>query len=218
MTNPVLEKDSPPSTATSKKRLLIIIAGVVVVIVLAILAALYGPRLLGFQEPTQGNPVNSPAVAKPAGFTEFRNDKVGFTLSYPSSWTKLPTQDPQVLLLAANGPQDSFLVRAVELPMQIGQQEIPAAKQLTDQIVGANKTAKMLVPPKQIELGGLPGYWYFYSFKDETNGQQGAHSHFFLFKGNTMLTFVFQSLPIEKFQASAPTFDQITASFRVLPK
>lgn len=150
--------------------------------------------------------------------TEFRNEELGIALSYPASWIRHRTQDPQILLLAADGPEKSFLLRAVELPNPVGQQELGAAKQLTDQIVGANKTAQLLVEPTRIELGGLPGYWYFYSFQDEASGQKGMHSHYFVFKDKTMITLVFQTVPAELFQEAAPTFDQITASFKVLEK
>ncbi|MCA1683766.1 MAG: hypothetical protein LC708_01360, partial [Actinobacteria bacterium] len=67
-------------------------------------------------------------------------------------------------------------------------------------------------------LAGLPGYFYFYSFQDPGTGQRGAHSHFFVFKGQTLITLVFQALPAEQFPPAATTFDEITGSFRVLEK
>lgn len=222
MTDTMTKSDSNPSKAPGKKKLVAIVAAVLVAGGLAVPAALFGPQLVGIGEPSnEAANAGGGAAADGAAsgeVTEFHNEKAGIALSYPASWVQLKTNDPQILLLASDGPENSFLVRSVELPRPVGQPELPAAKQLTDQIVGGNKTAQMLTEPKQVELGGLPGYWYLYSFKDEQSGQTGAHSHFFLFKGNTMLTFVFQTIPVEEFQNSAPVFDKITASFRVLNK
>lgn len=218
MTNPVPQNDGRASRVPGRRQLLVIGVAVLVAGGLAIPAAIFGPQLVGLGAPAkEAPPAPAPAAAPdPAKLTEFRNDQVGFALSYPTSWVQLKTDDPQVLLLASDGPENSFLVRALELPQPVGQQELPAAKQLTDRIVGANKTAQMIFEPRAIELGGLPGYWYFYSFKDEATGQQGAHSHYFLFKGKTMLTLVFQTVPLGRFQAFAPTVDQITGSLHML--
>lgn len=223
MTDTMTKSDSNPSKAPGKKKLVAIVAAVLVAGGLAVPAALYGPQLVGIGEPSNEAGSNAPGAApadgaKPGEVTEFRNEQAGIALSYPANWVQLKTNDPQILLLASDGPENSFLARSVDLPTPVGQQELPAAKQLTDQIVGGNKTAKMLTEPKQVELGGLPGYWYLYSFQDEQSGQVGAHSHFFLFKENKMITFVFQTIPVEEFQNSAPVFDQITASFRVLDR
>ena len=109
-------------------------------------------------------------------------------MGYPSNWTKLNPKDPQVLLLLPQGTQDSLLVRESELPEPVGPQQLASARQVTDKLVTSNKSVQMITEPKQIELGGLPGFFYFYSFKDATSGQEGAHSHFFLFNGKTMIS------------------------------
>jgi hypothetical protein len=155
----------------------------------------------------------------PAGFTEFRSEQAGFEMAYPSSWSKLSPTDPQVLLLMSQqGTQDSLLVRVGELQEPVGPQQLPAARQMTDKIVTSNKSVSMVTDPKQIELGGLPGFFYSYNFKDATTGQEGAHSHFFLFNGKSMISIVFQALPKERFAEAAKTFDQIAASFHALKK
>ncbi|MCA1675414.1 MAG: hypothetical protein LC799_25595, partial [Actinobacteria bacterium] len=165
------------------------LAIVVVVLVaagLATLASGVGQRLL--------DPGETPAAAVPGippGFIEFRSPQAGFAVSYPEGWMRLKTPDPQVVLLAAQGPEVSFLVRVAELDIAIGPQELPAAKQLTDQIVMANESVELLAQPQPIRLAGLPGYFYFYSFQDPGTGQRGAHSHFFVFKGQTLITLVF---------------------------
>lgn len=214
--------------AVSKKRALVIAVGAVLAVGLGTSAAIWGPELFASGQPAKAaNAANAASTpdkadastkALPVGFSQFRSDQAGFELAYPSTWTKLSPKDPQVLLLASQGTQDTLLVRASELPDAVGPQQLPAARQVTDKLVTSNKSVQMITEPKQIELGGLPGFFYFYSFKDSATGQEGAHSHFFLFNGKTMISMVFQSLPRERFASTAPTFDKIAGSFRVLKK
>ena len=212
--------------AMRKRRMLVIATGVVLAAGLGTSAAIWGPEFFAAGQPakaanaasTTDKTSNTSAKALPAGFSQFRSDQAGFELAYPSTWTKLSPKDPQVLLLLAQGTQDSLLIRASELQEPVGPQQLPAARQVTDKLVTSNKTVQMITEPKQIELGGLPGFFYFYSFKDAASGQEGAHSHFFLFKGKTMISMVFQTLPRERFATTAPTFDKIAASFHALKK
>ncbi|MGH3977494.1 MAG: PsbP-related protein [Pseudonocardiaceae bacterium] len=181
---------------------------------------------LGQRWMSQGGEPPPPAAAAassspdspPRGFVEFRDEQAGFALAYPKDWARVQLDDPQVALLAVRSPQDYVQVRVLELDAPVGPQLLPDAKQLTGYIVQANQSVKLLAEPKRIELAGLPGYFYFYSFQDPASGQTGAHSHFFLFRGPTMISIVFQALPAERFPSLAPTFDQITGSFRLLPK
>ena len=196
-----------------------IVIGVLVVAGLAS-GVVFGQAILTPEEPAKAanTSANASTNAIPADFAAFRSEQAGFELAYPASWTTRTTKDPQVLLLVSQGTEDSFLVRSLELQTPVGPPQLAAAKQLTDQIVNSNKTIQMVTEPKQIELGGLPGFFYFYSFKDAATGQDGAHSHYFLFNGKTMISLVFQALPKEHFAASAPIFDKITTTFRVLQK
>lgn len=206
----------------NRKRLLAIVAGVLVLGAgLGALGFGVSQRLLGPEEPpppppTAAGPSSAPRL--PPGFTEFRYPQAGFALAYPADWRRLPSSDPQVVLVAARNAQESFLVRVVELESPVGPRELPAVKPVTDQIVKSNQSVQLLAEPAQIELAGLPGYFYFYSFADPGSGQRGAHSHFFVFKERKMITLVFQALPVEQFPQVAPTFDQIVSSFRVLEK
>lgn len=208
-----------------RKRRVIVIIGLLLAVGLGTSAAIFGPRLFTSKQPTQAtnatNATNKSDVAttaKPVGFSEFRSEQAGFEIAYPSDWTKLSTKDPQVLLLLSQGPQDSMLVRVSELQEAVGPQQLPALKQVTDKLVTSNKSVQMVAGPNQIQLGGLPGYYYFYNFTDPATGQQGSHSHFFLFNGKTMISMVFQSLPKEHFTESAKTFDKIANSLHAIKK
>ncbi len=208
-----------------RRRRVLVIIGLLLALGLGTSAAIFGPRLFTGNQPAQAantanatNKTDASTKAKPAGFSEFRSEQAGFELAYPSDWTKLSPKDSQVLLLLSQGPQDSMLVRVSELQEAVGPQQLPALKQVTDKLVTSNKTVEMVAGPNQIELGGLPGYYYFYNFTDPATGQQGSHSHFFLFNGKTMISMVFQSLPKEHFAESAKTFDQVANSLHALPK
>lgn len=207
------------------RRVLVIVIGALLAVGLGTSAAIWGPSFFARDRPAQAqkaantaNQADASTKSRPVGFSEFRSEQAGFELAYPATWTKLSPKDPQVLLLASQGTQDSFLVRASELQEPVGLQQLPAARQMTDKIVTSNKSVQLVTDPKQIELGGLPGFFYFYSFKDPATGQEGAHSHFFLFNGKTMISMVFQTLPKEHFSESAKTFDQIVSSFHALKK
>jgi hypothetical protein len=206
-------------SAVRRKRIIIIVAAVLVAGVIGTVAAGFGQRMFAPAPPPAAAAAPSTPNSAPADFVEFRSEQGGFALSHPKSWKRLESSDPQVALIAANQQQaSSFLVRVVQLDAAVNQQNLAAAKKLTDQIVKSNETVKLLAEPKKIELAGLPGYFYFYSFEDPVTKQTGAHSHFFVFDGNKMITIVFQSIPMERFPQVAPTFDKVTSSFRLLEK
>lgn len=211
--------------ALPRRRVLVIVVGGLLAVGLGTSAAMLGPGLFTHHRAAQATKAanatgqtDAATRLRPAGFSEFRNEHAGFGLAYPSGWTKLSPKDPQVLLLLAQGTQDSFLVRTSELQEPVGVPQLPAARQVTDKIVMSNKSVQLMSDPKQIEVGGFPGFFYLYSFKDPATGQEGVHSHFFLFNGKTMISMVFQSLPKEHFTESAKTFDQIAGSFHALKK
>lgn len=204
----------------NRKRLLAVVAGVLLAGAgLGALGFGAAQRMLGPEEPTPtAAPAPSSVPRLPPGFVEFRYPPAGFALGYPAAWRRLQSSDPELVLVAARNPQESFWVRVLELNSPVGPRELPAVKPVTDQIVKSNQSVQLLAEPTQIELAGLPGYFYFYSFADPGSGQRGAHSHFFVFKERKMITLIFQALPVEQFQQAAPTFDQIVSSFRVLEK
>lgn len=166
--------------------------------------------------PKTATPNRSPVPAPPAGFVEFRDERVGFAVSYPKEWKVLEVPgDPQISLLTALNERDSFMVRVVPLGVQIGPKELPGMTSITNDLVTSGEGVKVITGPEQVQVGGLPGYFYLYTFVD--GGQKGAHSHYFLFKGDAMITLVFQAIPEDQFQQRASVFDQIANSFRVLP-
>jgi hypothetical protein len=191
--------------------------GAVVAAVAAVACAALAPLALpsgdgSGPDPAAGSsPAPIPSASIP-GMLEFHSPVGGFALNYPSSWTRAVSADPQVPIVAHRGPY-SFLVRVVELPAP--PVDLTVARQLADQVALSDESVTLLAEPRLITLAGLPGYYYLYTFADRDSGNTGAHSHFFIFKGSTMLVLVFQALPADSFQAGAETFDEITHSFRV---
>lgn len=180
------------------------------------------PRLAAStQTPTQ-TPTPTSASTPPTGdLVEFRGDKAGFTLRYPGAWTRPTSRDPEVAFVAAEhdparNQGGSILVRATALPSEIGKAQLADARRATDEIVAAAPGVEVKAQPAETELGGMPGWYYLYTFKDPVSGQRGAHSHYFLFKGRTMLSLVFQTVPQDDFGRLAPLFDRVAASLQAL--
>lgn len=156
----------------------------------------------------------------PADFVEFRDDKGRWAMSYPKAWTSLPPKAADIVLVVSEKPPEantggSILVHDLPFPTAVTDANLAAAKTVTDKIVEEGG-GTALTQPQVVHQGGLPGLVYFYSFKDPGTGQEGVHSHYFLFKGSTLISLVFQALPADSFRALAPTFDEVIGSFRVL--
>lgn len=157
-------------------------------------------------------PARPPAVA--AGFRRFWAPQGRFSIDYPSDWARLETPRSDVKLLAARGEAASVLVRTIALRSPVGRSDLENVEALTDRIVASGQQVRLLAEARRIELGGLPGYFYFYSFRDPKTRRRGTHSHYFLFQGATLITIVLQALPERRFERFASDFDRIAASFR----
>jgi hypothetical protein len=161
------------------------------------------------------------STAPSADLVEFKDDKAGWAMSYPKAWNRLESKDADVALVVSEKPPDqntggSILARDLTLGAAVDEAKLPAAKEVTDKIVTNGQGIQLLAQPTVIHQGGLPGYFYFYSFKDPATGQEGVHTHYFLFKGSTMISFVFQALPKENFSGLAHLYDEVIGSFRSL--
>lgn len=165
---------------------------------------------------------SGPPTTTPGNLVEFRDEKAGWAISYPKGWTRLESSDADVPLIVSQKPPElnqggSILARTLGLAAPVTDANLAAAKGVTDKIVTAGVGVELLTEqPAVVHQGGLPGYFYFYRFKDPATGQNGVHTHYFLFKGSTMISFVFQALPESEFQALATLYDEVISSFRVL--
>ncbi|HET9769675.1 MAG TPA: hypothetical protein VFS16_02210 [Acidimicrobiia bacterium] len=170
---------------------------------------------------TQARSLDAPAPAPASDLVEFRDDAAGFALSYPKAWVRATAPNPQIALVAAE--QDpaknlggSILVRVTPLDAPVGKAELGETRKATDALVTSSEGVALRAEPTETELGGLPGLYYLYTFRDPVSGLVGAHSHYFLFKGSTMISIIFQALPDGHFARLAPLFDRVAGSLRVL--
>jgi hypothetical protein len=189
---------------------------------LVIVAALLGASawVIGQQFGGSSHASKKRPSGVPASFIQFKDPAGAFEGSYPKSWHRLQTNQPAIgqnVLLAAGPSGASYLVETTPLGTVVNASNLGEASAFTARFVHRGHDVKYLHPPQIVTLGGLPGYLYLYTFVDPKTGQQGAHAHYFLFDGKTMITLVFQALPSTGFLAMAPLFDQIATTFRALP-
>jgi hypothetical protein len=168
------------------------------------------------------NATTTTSTSPSSTLVEVRDEKAGWAISYPQGWNRLESQDADVALVVSEKPPElntggSILARNLILAAPVDESKLPAAKEVTDAIVTKGEGIQLLAQPTVVHQAGLPGYFYFYSFKDPATGQEGVHTHYFLFKGSTMISFVFQALPKDTFQPLAHLFDEVIGSFKVLP-
>jgi hypothetical protein len=160
------------------------------------------------------------ATTSSSNLVEFRDDKAGWAISVPGNWSRLEPKDADIALVVSEKPAEqntggSILARDLTLGGPVNDGNLAAAKEVTDRVVTGDGI-QHITEPTVIHQAGLPGYFYFYSFKDPASGHEGVHSHYFLFKGSTMISFVFQALPKDDFQRLANLYDAVIGSFRVL--
>ncbi len=185
-----------------------LLAIVAVAAVLALLAgAAVGRNLL--------SPSSTPPPAPRADVVRFKDPVAKVSIAYPASWRRLPERpgDPDLALLVAEDDSTSLLMRVSDSVLDpITKEDLPIVRKYTDDLVSVDPRAKQLVEPLAVQVGGLPGWRYRYTFGSGT--EAGAHDHYFLFKDRRLIQLVFQAVPASKLPAAAPGFDKIAATFR----
>lgn len=188
-------------------------AGVAAAVLVGVAAMLIGRELI--------SPAPPPRPHRPAraanGLVRFRDPAAGISISRPAGWRLVASPDPDVRLLAEGDDGSSMLVRMGDIGIEVGPGSLKAARRLTDKLVRAAGHVKLLRSPKRVSLGGLPGYLYLYTFRDAATGQRAAHAHYFLFRGQTLFTIVFQTVPAQRLTPLAPLFDRIGETLRATP-
>jgi hypothetical protein len=189
-----------------------LVVGAVALLLVGVAAATLGRELVS----SSPEPSRKPSANEPPGFVRFRDGTAKLSIAHPSDWRRLPASDSRVRLLAA-GDGASMLIRTVALGIPVRRDTVGAARRLTDKLVGTAHDEKLLRRPARTELGRLPGYLYLYTYRDSSTGRRAAHAHYFLFRGTSMITIVFQADPAERFKDLAPLFDRIASTFRIQP-
>ena len=156
-------------------------------------------------------------VAKAPAPIRFSDRTAGISLSYPPGWTRLRSRDPQVPLVAALSPATSLSLRVSKSELtDVTLQTLPVVRGFTDDLVRADKRAKLLSEPEDLALGGLPAVRYRYSYPTQDH-KTGAHVHYFIFKRDLMLQLVFQEVPATALASVEPTFNRIAATLTSRP-
>ncbi|MEJ7785794.1 MAG: hypothetical protein WKF96_13390 [Solirubrobacteraceae bacterium] len=183
-----------------------LLAVVAVAAVLALLAgAAVGRNLLS----------SSSATVPRADVVLFKDPVAKVSIAYPAGWERLPPRvtDPELALLVADDDSTSLLMRISGSGLDpVTTAGLPVVRKYTDGLVKADPRAKQLVDPVAVQVGGLPGWRYRYTF--ESGAEAGAHDHYFLFKGRQLIQLVFQAVPAARLPALASVFDDIAATFR----
>jgi hypothetical protein len=69
-----------------------------------------------------------------------------------------------------------------------------------------------------VNVNGLIGFRFIYTFADETTGLEEAHLHYFLFQGHKMNSIVFAAVPSSDFGRIEGVFQQMLNSFHSDPE
>ena len=205
------DSDAPASTPAPKpdrKRLLIVLA----VVVIAAAVPWYANR----PEPVQRQQINMAEV-------EFRDH--GFTIELPENWVffQQSNRDPQIPMVAgAPGTQNNVRVRVTALPEpvvitnRVPESDIVEFQAQFDRVIDEGENVIEVIQRQRVNINGVQGFHYLYTFRDEPSGQQGIHSHFFLPAGQRLYSLVFQALPASNYETFARTFDEIITSFKLI--
>jgi hypothetical protein len=162
------------------------------------------------------NLLSSSTTSTPrADVVRFKDEVSKFSIAYPGSWTRLRTSgsESDVSLLVEADRATSLIVRAAPVGLaKVTPKTLPIVRKLTDNLVAADPRAKLLGAPEAVDLGGLPGYRYRYTYG--SGDTSGAHDHYFLFKDGRLIQLVFQAIPSGRLPALTPVFERIAATFR----
>ena len=219
------EKGRRPSQRTTVLVLAILTAVVVVVAVGAFVVGSgaptgqqAGPATTTVPGPAGPSTSVTPSTVPPAALTTFRDPTTGFSIQYPRAWEKveLPeSESPDIRLTVIAGELDVFQVRTQRYEQPTTAENVGNQKALTEALVRSNKSAKIL-QQRDITIDGMPGYYYLYTYAD-ASGQEGAHAHYFLYRGRKAHQIVFQAVPTNDFQQLAFVYDQVVESFKSEP-
>ncbi len=188
----------------------------VVVIAVGVAAFTLGPSGSGDRADPAPTGAGTATTVPASELVSFRDEATGFSLKYPRSWRKADIADGPIRLVLLAGGLNGVSVRVDRTEVPTTTENLDNIKAVTDGIVGSNATAKVL-EQRKVTVNGMPGYYYLYTFTDEETGAEGAHGHYFVFKGRKMHSLVFQAIPPADFAQLAAVFDQVAETFQSDP-
>jgi hypothetical protein len=156
-----------------------------------------------------------PPKPKPPVSRRFRDTLTDISITYPGAWQRRFSRDQSVRFVASSPDASaavSISVRRSDLET-ITPDTLPIVRPLTDDLLRQDKRIRSIPEPVAVLADGLPGYRYTYTYRRERGGD-GAHIHYFLFKGERVIQMVLQAVPATKLSALQPTFDTLASTFR----
>jgi len=137
-----------------------------------------------------------------------------FTIRYPRGWTRSQAPVKEIRLLASDGKQFSTLVRVIRTEEATTPANLANVKTFAEGSLDANIK---ILKQDTVNVNGLIGFRYIYTYTDSTSGLAGAHIHYFLFQGHKMNSIVFEAANGD-FSGMEGVFDQMLDSFRSDPE
>jgi hypothetical protein len=187
----------------------LLVAGVVGVLALFAVLALVVGGVVG------RSIVPKPAEPSRPATVRFADTLTDVAISYPATWERRTSRDQAVRILASSPDSVaavSVSVRKSGIEETVTQQNLPVVRTLTDALLRQDKQIIATTDPVAVTVGGLPGYRYRYTYRT-ADSTEGAHVHYYLFKGDRLVQLVLQSVPATALPALQPTFDQIAGTF-----
>jgi hypothetical protein len=165
--------------------------------------------------PTSSTPPSSvTSTPVPAGYTTFRHEQSGASLSYPQDWQRLELLPGSSFSFAASpGGEHAVSVRTDQIGYNVATTDLAEAKQLTDRVL-AEEGKTEVIEQETLTVNGLSAVYYRYNFTDDESGAEGVQERFFVFHGGYLSQVFFQALPRSEYPSLAETFARIATTFQ----
>ncbi len=208
--------DVPPTSDAPKpdrKRLAVVLAVVVL-----------GAGVFWFMNRSEDKPPATPEAAT-GKYATIEDPEAGFSIKLPEDWQFFEQEqaDPQIrMVVGTPGTQNNLRLRVSPLPEPVvitsdtPDTVIAQLQAQFDQYIDEGESVKEVLQRQRVNINGVQGWEYLYTFTNESSGEEGVHSHFFLLGGERLYVLVFQVLPTSSFEDYARTFDEIITSFRLI--
>jgi hypothetical protein len=157
----------------------------------------------------------APPQPKPPATRRFTDALTDVSIAYPGTWLRRFSKDSAVRFVASSPDASgavSISVRKSDLET-ITMDTLPIVRPLTDDLLRQDRRIRSIPEPVAVTADGLPGYRYTYAYRRESGGD-GAHIHYFLFKGDRVIQLVLQAVPAAKLSELQATFDEVAETFR----
>lgn len=197
---------TPARSGGGRGMLVAVVAAVALLVVALVTFILVGQRA----EEAENAP--APASTVPADeFVEYTDQQFGFEISYPQGWDRVELAPGNRRLVVQesgiNGMSVSVLSRSGVADLRTFAR---------DTIGQASPDVEVLFE-REVVVNNLRGFYFVYAFRLDGTSTPALHAHYFLERGEEIITLVFQAESQAHLERLASAFDQIVASLRAVP-